>query len=132
MILTHYIIHTEDYCLTLMYLCVTFTADDIRLLLVRGCLPVRLHSAAPKGAAGPAPPPHPAMLWLQVRANTHIHPHTHSQTLSHTQTHKSKNIKLYLCEGLKGYSDRQQLIICMSTCLYKCVGSTLQLTTGNS
>lgn len=46
----------------------TFLADDLWLLPVCGRIPVRLHSAAPQGAAGRAPPPHAAMLWLQVRA----------------------------------------------------------------
>ncbi|XP_041652858.1 transmembrane anterior posterior transformation protein 1 homolog isoform X3 [Cheilinus undulatus] len=40
-------------------------ADDLWPLPVCGCLPVCLHSAAPQGAAGRAPPPHTAMLWFQ-------------------------------------------------------------------
>lgn len=76
--LTCCIVYTDGYCLTQICLCVTFTADDIRLLLVRGCLPVRLHSAAPQGAAGPSPPPHFAMLWLQVRVYAHTRRQTHT------------------------------------------------------
>lgn len=59
---------TDDGCLTWRCCCVTFPADDLWLLPVCGCLPVRLHPAASPGAAGRAPPPHPAVLWLQVRA----------------------------------------------------------------
>lgn len=81
-LLTEYCSHWQLLFDSELLVC-NFTADDIWLLLVCGRLPVRLHSAAPQGAAGPAPPPHPAMLWLQVRAYAH----------THTQTYKRKNIK---------------------------------------
>lgn len=41
--------------------------DDIRLLPLSGCLSLRLHTAAPQGAAGPITAPYIAMLWSRVR-----------------------------------------------------------------
>ena len=46
----------------------TFPADDLWLIPVHGCLPVRLHPVAPQGVSGRAPSPHPSMLGVQVRA----------------------------------------------------------------
>ncbi|XP_070994147.1 transmembrane anterior posterior transformation protein 1 homolog isoform X4 [Oncorhynchus clarkii lewisi] len=42
------------------------SADDLWLLPVSGCLPLRVHAASPPGAAGPATPPHPALLQPRV------------------------------------------------------------------